>query len=108
MNLFSSFSSLFTQRQEQLEKQEKIDEKLLLLVKKCPKKVSKYLLKQRELNRDLTEEYNNVSFTSYLSLINKHILITNEELRKIEQVKNCNNLKELLYYKNAERSEERN
>jgi hypothetical protein len=58
----SSLFKMFSERKEQLQKQEVIDNSLILLNKKCPEVVSDYLLLQRRITRDQQYKIINTGF----------------------------------------------
>ena len=81
-----------------LKQQKEQDINLTKQINNCPVEISLFLLRIREENRKMTEEYNNRSVTDSLNLINLHLNRVEEEQNRLDtMIKTdlCKGLKEI-------------
>ncbi len=71
-------------RRTQLEQQKRNDERLIQLP--CQEIVAKYLLFQREQNRQFCQEYTGLSYADYYAQTLKHLDIIDTETKRLESV----------------------
>jgi len=77
---------IFVRRAELLSQQKRQDGYLNSHIKVCPREISLYLLHTRAQNRDMTNEYNNASMSSCMSLLDKHIRFVGTEQDSIDKL----------------------
>ena len=81
---------ILERRHVQLEQQKSNDKELRDL--SCQTIVAQYLLEQREQNRQLCKEYENLSYTEYYALTLKHLDIVDKETERLKTVlQRCEN-----------------
>lgn len=73
MNFFNNFNKLCELRAEQLKLEKNVDTVLLKAYQKCPKNVCDFLLRQRKINRHMTESIHNASFFDKSDLYEKQL-----------------------------------
>ena len=89
-------------RKEQLNKQKEYDAKVNLIKKKCPLTIINFLLFERLINRNQQEEYDDSSFTDYISLMYKNLNEINENQKILDNIFNSDDIcKYLSIYLNT-------
>jgi len=100
--LIQKFFTLGNERIKQLEEQDKIDNKLIILNNYCPQTLNEYLIIMRKYNLFLSRNIYESSLTSIIEksvnqieIINEHNKSINELLKK-EQLVQCNEMIKII------------
>jgi hypothetical protein len=96
LSMLKNITSIKNIRTSQLDKQENIDNELIILQNKCPHIVSEYLLFQRYLSRIQQKEMINSNIIDMASVINKHFDENNKIYDDFTKILNCENKCECL------------
>jgi len=99
MQLFT----IFTERKEQLKKQQLIDNKLKVMNCVCPAIVSDYLLLQRQITRNQQYMVINTTFLGMYEEMNKQLKVNqyiNDRFLHTPNKMDCNELKKIINEKN--------
>lgn len=102
MNFFNNFNKLCELRAEQLKTEKEVDIVLMKTYEKCPKNVCEFLLRQRAVNRHMTETIHNASIFDKSELYKKQLeynqMIFDSILEWDDKFTNCHHIQNLGFY----------